>query len=74
MSVYNWGLKSGAKIRELTVTAHADCDAFFEAAILAAVPVYPQNRALLVFGAWPVLDLLLDAAPEEALQHTTKQI
>jgi len=54
-------------VLELTVTAHADRDALLEATILAAVPVYPQDGALLIFGAWPVLDFLLDAAPEEAL-------
>jgi hypothetical protein len=34
---------------------------------LAAVPVDAKYGALLVFGAGSVLDLLLDAAPEEAL-------
>jgi hypothetical protein len=34
---------------------------------LAAVPVDAEYGALLVFGAGSVLDLLLDAAPEEAL-------
>jgi hypothetical protein len=35
---------------------------------LAAVPVDAKYGALLVFGAGSVLDFLLDAAPEEALQ------
>ena len=52
----------------LTVTAHPDGDALFQPAILAAVPVDAEDGALLVLCAGPVLDLLLDAAPEEALR------
>lgn len=63
--------KKKIELKTLTVSTHADGDALLQAAILAAVPVDPQNRALLVLGARPVLDLLLDAAPEEALRITT---
>jgi len=34
---------------------------------LTPVPVDPQDVALLILGAWPVLDLLLDAPAEKAL-------
>lgn len=51
----------------LTISTHADADALSEPAILTPVPVYAQNVALLVLGAWSVLDLLLDASPEKAL-------
>lgn len=51
----------------LTVSAHADADALAEPAILTPVPVDPQDVALLVLGARPVLDFLLDAPPEKAL-------
>ena len=44
----------------LTVPAHPGCDALLESAVLTAVPVDPENGALLILGAWSVLDLLLD--------------
>lgn len=53
---------------KLTVSAHAYSDAFLKSAILAPVPVDPQDGALLIFGARPVLDLLLDASSEETLR------
>jgi hypothetical protein len=52
----------------LTVATHPGGDAFLEAAVLAPVPVDPEDAALLVLGARTVLDLLLDGAPEEALK------
>lgn len=51
----------------LTISAHADADALAEPAVLTPVPVDPQDVALLVLGARPVLDLLLDAPAEKAL-------
>lgn len=55
---------------KLTISTHPDGDALLQSTILAAVPVDPQNRALLILCARPVLDLLLDAASEEALRTT----
>ncbi len=52
----------------LTVSGHPCCDALLEPAVLAAVAVDAQDVALLVLGAGPVLDLLLDGATEEALE------
>ena len=52
----------------LTVSGHSCCDALLEPAVLAPVPVDPEDVALLVLGARPVLDLLLDGATEEALE------
>lgn len=57
----------------LTVSAHAGGDALLEPAVLAAVAVDPQDAALLVLRARPVLDLLLDRAAEKALQKTRKE-
>lgn len=51
----------------LTVPAHSHGDALLQPTVLAPIPVDPQYRALLVLSAWSVLDLLLDAPPEEAL-------
>lgn len=51
----------------LTISTHADADALAEPAILTPVPVDPQDVALLVLGAWSVLDLLLDAPAEKTL-------
>jgi len=51
----------------LTVSTHADADALAEPAVLTPVPVDPQYVALLILGAWPVLDLLLDTPAEKAL-------
>ena len=49
-----------ACVAVLTIPAHASGDTLLEAAVLAAVPVDPLDGALLVLGAWSVLDLLLD--------------
>ena len=56
-------------IVRLTIATHAYGDALLQPAVLAAVAVDPQYAALLVLGARPVLDFLLDAAPEEALRR-----
>lgn len=53
---------------QLTISAHPHGDALFQPAVLAAVAVDPEDGALLVLRAGPVLDLLLDASPEEALR------
>lgn len=53
---------------KLTVTGHADQQALLEAALLAAVAVDADDRAVLVLEALLVLDVLLDAAAEEALR------
>lgn len=55
------------KIILLTISAHSHGDTFFQSAILAPVPVDPQDGALLIFGTRSVLDFLLDAASEETL-------
>ena len=47
--------KRGERVYALTVATHADCDALLEPAVLAAVPVDPQDRTLLVLRARPVL-------------------
>lgn len=52
---------------KLTVTGHADCQTLLEAALLAAIPIDADNVAGLVLQAFFVLDVLLNAAPEETL-------
>ena len=56
------------KRRKLTVARHADGQTFLEATVLAPVAVEPDDQALAVAQA-PVLDLFLNAPPEEALIH-----
>lgn len=51
----------------LTISAHSDCYALLQSAILASISVDAKDGALLILGARPVLDLLLDTASEEAL-------
>lgn len=58
----------------LTITTHSDSDALLETAILAAVPVDTQDAALLILGAGPILNLLLNAAPEESLRITNETL
>lgn len=53
----------------LTVTGHANGQAFFEAAVLAAVAVHAHYQAVLVLHAHLVVDVLLNAAAEKALQR-----
>lgn len=57
-------------LMKLTISAHANSDAFFQSAILAPISIDPKDGALLVFGAGPILDLLLYGAAEEALRIT----
>ena len=53
----------------LTVPAHSCCHALLEAAVLAPVAIDPENGALLVLGAWSVVDPLLYTPPEETLKN-----
>jgi len=54
--------------KRLTISGHPSVKTFPVPALLAPVPVGTNDCALLVFGAFPVLDLLLDASPKEALK------
>lgn len=54
--------------RLLTVAGHPDGETFLEPTVLTPVPVEPDDQALAVPQA-PVLYLLLDASPEEALKQ-----
>ena len=54
--------------KKLTISAHSNSDAFLESAVLATIAIDAQNGALLILGARTVLDLLLDAPPEETLE------
>lgn len=56
---------------KLTISAHAHSDAFLQTTVLASVAINPQNRTLLIFRAWPVLNFLLDASSEETLRRNT---
>lgn len=51
-----------------TISGHADSQALLESAVLTAIPVQSYHQTLAVSQA-PVLDLLLYAPPEEALEH-----
>ena len=53
----------------LTIAAHSRSHTLLESAVLASVPIYPLNGALLVLGAGPVVDLLLDGPAEESLKY-----
>lgn len=54
-----------------SVTGHANGQAFFEAAVLAAVAVHAHYQAVLVLHAHLVVDVLLNAAAEKALAAFT---
>ena len=58
---------------KLTVTTHSSCDAFLESTVLTSVPVDPKDVTLLVFGAGPILDLLLNRPSKETLQNKKKK-
>ena len=59
---------------KLTVTTHSSCDAFLESTVLTSVPVDPKDVTLLVFGAGPILDLLLNRPSKETLQNNKENI
>lgn len=60
-------------LQKLTISAHADSDAFLQSTILAAIAVHPLDHALLVLGARPVLNFLLDGATEKALKVVRRE-
>lgn len=62
-------LTSEAGMKELTISRHAHCETLPETALLASVSVNPHNGAGLILQTFLVLDVLLDAAPEETLQE-----
>lgn len=53
----------------LTVSRHADSQAFLEAAVLTPVTVHAHDQALFVLHAHLVVDVLLNAAAEKTLQR-----
>lgn len=70
-----WGdREKRRRVKRLTIATHPDSDTLLETAILAAVPVDAQDAALLILGAGPVLDLLLNTAPEESLRITNETL
>lgn len=60
--------------QELTITGHADRQAFLEATLLAAIAIDADNVAGLILQALFVLDVLLNAAPEETLRKEEEQV
>lgn len=62
------------KKKELTIATHADRYALLQTAVLAAIPVDPQDAALLILGAGPILYLLLDATAKESLRITNETL
>lgn len=52
----------------LTISGHADSQTLLEATLLTAVPVDPHDGAVLHLKTLLVLDVLLNAPPEEALR------
>lgn len=60
-------------IQVLTVSRHSHHQAFLEAALLASVAVDSHDGAAVVLKALLVLDVLLNAPPEEALWIQTDQ-
>lgn len=57
----------------LTISGHAHRETLLEAAVLAAVAVHAHDETLLVLHTHLVVDVLLDAASEEALQRGAKR-
>lgn len=57
----------------LTVSRHADQQTLLKAALLASVPVDAHDGAVLILKALLVLDVLLDAPPEETLIERKRQ-
>ena len=57
----------------LTISGHAHGEALLEAAVLAAVAVHAHDQAVLVLHAHLVVDVLLNAAPEETLRKKRRE-
>lgn len=53
----------------LTIPGHADCQAFFESAVLTPIPVQSDHQTFAV-PQTPIFDLFLYTPPEEPLQQT----
>ena len=61
------------KTKKLTITTHSGSNTFLEPTILASISVYSQNVALLIFGAGPILNFLLNRPTEKSLKKTRKK-
>lgn len=57
----------------LTISGHAHGETLLKAAVLAPVPVHANDETLLVLHAHLVVDVLLDASSEEALQEAREE-
>lgn len=49
------------------IARHTDGDALFQSTVLTSIAIDAHYWTLLVFTARPILDLLLNGAPEETL-------
>ena len=58
----------------LTISGHAHRQALLEAAVLAAVAVHAHDQAVLVLHTHLIVDVLLDAPAEEALEETESKV
>lgn len=61
-------VESGFPPRCLTIARHAHGETLLKAALLAAVAVNADDGAVLILQTLLVLDVLLDAPAEEALE------
>lgn len=68
---YHFSLFVMYQCKILTVTGHADRQAFLEAAVLASVAIHAHNHAVFVLHAHLVVNVLLNASPEKALWTQT---
>lgn len=53
----------------LTISGHANSEALFKAAVLAPVSVHAHDETLFVLDTHLVMDILLNAPSEKALEE-----
>lgn len=60
-------------LKQLTISRHSNGQTFLESAVLAAIPIEPNDKALAVTKT-TVFNLLLNAPSEETLRKQQRKI
>lgn len=60
--------------QSLTISGHAHRETLLEAAVLAPVTVHTHDKTVFILHAHLVVDVLLNAAPEETLEKEHKKV
>lgn len=67
------GVEKAPTERVLTISGHADGQAFLEAAVLAPVAVHTHDETIFILHAHLVVNVLLNTAAKESLSEKSRR-